>query len=186
MKLGYTCQPQFRITQHERDLVVLERIIQTLGCGNLVKPSSGRDRYDISVANIQDISTIIIPFFQNYSLYGAKSLDFLSFLEGISIMEKKGASYSLPRKLAGVAGRFGSIKVISLQYEYIQKVLKFLLFYTLVGSRLLVGVCRNLRFSRYFNIQCIEIVVIPFRSASYAYCLLLLFNVVKICRCLRT
>ena len=79
MKLGYTCQPQFRITQHERDLVVLERIIQTLGCGNIVKPSSGRDRYDISVANIKDISTIVIPFFQDYSLYGAKYLDFQSF-----------------------------------------------------------------------------------------------------------
>ena len=48
MKLGYTCQPQFRITQHERYLVVLKRIMSTMGCGNLVKPSSGRDRYDIS------------------------------------------------------------------------------------------------------------------------------------------
>jgi hypothetical protein len=40
MKLGYTCQPQFCITQHERDLVVLKRIMSTMGCGNLVKPSS--------------------------------------------------------------------------------------------------------------------------------------------------
>jgi hypothetical protein len=89
MKLGYTCQPQFRATQHERDLVVLERIIKTLGCGNIVKPSSGRDRYDISVANIKDITTIIIPFFQKYSLYGAKYLDFHDFCEGIYIIEKK-------------------------------------------------------------------------------------------------
>ena len=89
MKLGYTCQPQFRVTQHERDLVVLERIIQTLGCGNIVKPSSGRDRYDISVANIKDLATIIIPFFQEYSLYGAKYLDFQAFSEGIYIIEKK-------------------------------------------------------------------------------------------------
>lgn len=89
MKLGYTCQPQFRATQHERDLVVLERIIKTLGCGNIVKPSSGRDRYDISVANIKDITTIIIPFFQKYSLYGTKYLDFHTFCEGIYIIEKK-------------------------------------------------------------------------------------------------
>ena len=89
MKLGYTCQPQFRVTQHERDLVVLGRIIKTLGCGNIVKPSSGRDRYDISVASIKDIATIIIPFFQEYSLYGAKYLDFQAFSDGIYIIEKK-------------------------------------------------------------------------------------------------
>ena len=39
MKLGYTCQPQFRVTQHERDLIVLKRIIESLGCGTIVKPA---------------------------------------------------------------------------------------------------------------------------------------------------
>lgn len=36
MKLGYTCQPQFRVTQHERDLIVLKRIIESTGCGTIV------------------------------------------------------------------------------------------------------------------------------------------------------
>jgi len=36
MHLGYTCKPQFRITQYERDLIVLKRIIEYLGCGNLI------------------------------------------------------------------------------------------------------------------------------------------------------
>jgi len=92
MKLGFTCQPQFRVTQHERDLMVLNRIISTMGCGNIVKPSSGRDRYDISVANIKDIARIVIPelFFEKYPIYGAKYLDFQSFCKGISIIENKG------------------------------------------------------------------------------------------------
>jgi hypothetical protein len=90
MKLGFTCQPQFRVTQHERDLMVLNRIISTMGCGNIVKPSSGRDRYDISVANIKDIARIVIPFFEKYRIYGAKYLDFQSFCKGISIIENKG------------------------------------------------------------------------------------------------
>lgn len=89
-KLGYVCQPQFRITQHERDLVLLKRIIFNLGCGGLVKPSLGRDRYDISVASLSNLKDIIVPFFTSHSLYGAKSLDFCCFCEGISIMEKKG------------------------------------------------------------------------------------------------
>ncbi|KAG0632701.1 homing endonuclease [Tuber brumale] len=75
MKLGFTCQPQFH-------LMVLNRIISTMGCGNIVKPSSGRDRYDISVANIKDIVGIVIPFFEKYPMYGAKYLDFQSFCKG--------------------------------------------------------------------------------------------------------
>jgi hypothetical protein len=90
MKLGYTCQPQFRIAQHERDLVVLKRIMSTMGCGNIVKPSSGRDVYVISVSNIKDITTKVIPLFDNYPLYGAKYLDYKDFCKGISIIENKG------------------------------------------------------------------------------------------------
>ena len=89
-KLGYSCQALFRVTQHERDLIVLERIINTLGCGNVNGPYSGRDRYDISFSSIKYVSNIIIPFFKNYPLYGAKSLDFQSFCQGVSIIEKGG------------------------------------------------------------------------------------------------
>lgn len=91
MKLGYTAQPQFRTCQHERDLGVLKRIILTMGCGVIVQPSEGRDRYSTSVSSITEpLSTIVIPCFQKYPLYGAKGLDFQDFAEGISIMEKKG------------------------------------------------------------------------------------------------
>lgn len=89
IKFGYSCQPTFRVTQHERDLIVLQRIIKTLGCGNLLGPYSGRDRYDISVLNIKDISKIVIPFFHNYPLYGAKFAFFQSFCKGVSIIERK-------------------------------------------------------------------------------------------------
>jgi LAGLIDADG endonuclease len=90
MVLGYTCQPQFRITQYVRDLTVLNRIIETLRCGTLVKPSINRSEYNISVANIKDISENIIPFFKKYSLYGAKLLDFNDFSKGICIIKNKG------------------------------------------------------------------------------------------------
>ena len=49
---------------------------------NLVKPSSGRDRYDISISNIKDITTKVIPFFDNSPLYGAKYLDYKDFCKG--------------------------------------------------------------------------------------------------------
>jgi len=90
MTLGYTSQPQFRITQDNRDIIVLERIIQTLKCGILIKPYISRNEYNISVANIRDLSEIIIPFFKKYSLCGAKLLDFNDFCKGISIIKNKG------------------------------------------------------------------------------------------------
>ena len=90
MKLGHTCQPQFRVTQHERDLIVLKRIINLIGCGTIVKPSEDRDRYSISVANISDLVNIIIPLFEKYPLYGAKHEDFLYFCKGVYIIKDKG------------------------------------------------------------------------------------------------
>lgn len=90
MKLGYTCQAQFRISQHERDLIVLNRIIESIGCGTLVKPSGDRDRYSISVANISDLVNFVLPLFQNNPIYGAKGEDFLDFSKGISIIRDKG------------------------------------------------------------------------------------------------
>lgn len=90
MKLGYTCQPQFRVTQHERDLIVLKRIIESMGCGTIVRPPQDRDRYNISVANISDLINIVIPLFEKYPLSGAKSQDFLGFRQGVYIMKDKG------------------------------------------------------------------------------------------------
>lgn len=55
-------KPQFRVTQHMRDLEVLKRIIESMGCGTIVNPSEGRDRYSISVANISDLVNIVLPF----------------------------------------------------------------------------------------------------------------------------
>lgn len=90
MKLGYTCQPQFRVTQHERDLIVLKRIIDSMGCGTIVKPSGIRDRYTISVSNTLDLVNIVIPLFEKYPLYGAKHSDFLDFCKGVYIIKDKG------------------------------------------------------------------------------------------------
>jgi LAGLIDADG endonuclease len=89
MTLGYTCQPQFRITQHKRDIIILRRIIDRLNCGILIKPYKDRNEYNLSVANIKDLSEIIVPFFKKYPLYGAKSLDFNDFCKGVFIIKKK-------------------------------------------------------------------------------------------------
>lgn len=83
VNLGFKCQPQFRVTQHERYLIVLKIIIETKGCGTIVKPSGDRDRYSISVAKISDlVKELSCP------LYGAKKSIF--FCKGICIIKNKG------------------------------------------------------------------------------------------------
>jgi hypothetical protein len=96
-----------------------------MGCGVIVQPSEGRDRYSTSVSNVTEFSTIGIPFYQKYPLYGGKGLDFLYFAEGIAIMDKKG--HLTPEGLDGVKDLGGA-----LQYEYIQRVLMLILFYTVL------------------------------------------------------
>lgn len=90
MVLGYTCQPQFKIIQHEQDLFVLTKIIKELGYGNIIKPSIGRNEYNISMSNLKDLIKNIIPFFNNYPLYDAKLLDFKDFSKGVYIINNKG------------------------------------------------------------------------------------------------
>lgn len=51
IRLGYTCQPQFRIYLHERDLIVLKRIIESMECGNLINISKTKQEWNVSVSN---------------------------------------------------------------------------------------------------------------------------------------
>lgn len=73
-------QPQFRLTQHERDLILLNRIIEWLGRSAvvIVPPSSDRDRYNVNVGGLSDIVNIVIPL-PFFFMYGAKRSDFLDF-----------------------------------------------------------------------------------------------------------
>jgi hypothetical protein len=101
--LGHSCQPQFRIAQHRRDLALLQRIIETLGCGTLVTPSADRDVYGLSVSNHRALFSIIIPFFIEHPVSGAKALDFQDFCTGLSIIHRK--EHLTPAPLRGPAER---------------------------------------------------------------------------------
>ncbi|CCC14781.1 hypothetical protein SMACR_12660 [Sordaria macrospora] len=90
MTLGYTCLPQFRISQNERDLIVLKRIIECLGCGNLINVSKTKKEWVVSVSNSSQLYNTIIPFFKQYAIYGAKYEDYKDFSLGIEIISKKG------------------------------------------------------------------------------------------------
>jgi len=63
---------------------------------------------------------LVIPFFENYPIYGAKFLDFQAFCQGITIIKNKEhlTQQGLDR-----------LKDLAYSYEYLQKILMYILFF---------------------------------------------------------
>jgi hypothetical protein len=79
----------FRITQHLRDQVLINSLIDYFGCGSVVVyPKESSVVYLVN--KISDILEKIIPFFAKYPLQGAKGQDFLDWCRVARIMETKG------------------------------------------------------------------------------------------------
>jgi len=69
---------RFRITQHNRDIKLMELIIKYIGTGRLDKDNrKGNSTVNIVVGNFLDITEKIIPFFNQYLIFGVKYLDYL-------------------------------------------------------------------------------------------------------------
>jgi len=79
-KTGYLVQLRFRITQHIRDLNLMELIISELGTGWIYKYPNG-NAVTITVSNFADITNIIVPFFERYPIIGVKLYDYLDWCQ---------------------------------------------------------------------------------------------------------
>ena len=85
-KLGKAVKLKFQITQHERDIELLNLILISLNCGTLI---SNNNCKVFAVWKFEDIFNKIIPFFQNYSLHGDKRLNYLDFVEVAHLIKDK-------------------------------------------------------------------------------------------------
>lgn len=68
----------FQITQHCRDSLILQKIVDYLSCGRVALRST-KLANDYLVTTLADIESIIIPFFQKYPLLSVKQLNYLDF-----------------------------------------------------------------------------------------------------------
>ncbi len=75
-KIGYRVQLRFRITQHIRDIKLMESIMLLLGSGSIYKYPK-QSAINITIMNSSDISNKIIPFFNEYPIMGVKLYDYL-------------------------------------------------------------------------------------------------------------
>ena len=67
-KIGYRVQLRFRISQHERDIKLMECLIKYLGTGKLYKYPGGKPAVVLTIFKFSDITNIIIPYFKQNSL----------------------------------------------------------------------------------------------------------------------
>jgi hypothetical protein len=70
-KTGYRVQLRFRITQHIRDIKLMQSIISKLGCGAMYKYPKQK-AVSIVVVDFSNITNIIIPLFDKYPIQGVK------------------------------------------------------------------------------------------------------------------
>lgn len=85
-KKRYDISLRFTITQHNRDLFLLEGLINYLGCGRC---SPSRNEATFIVSKFSDISNKIIPLFNEYPLIGTKQANYLDFLKVVELMRTK-------------------------------------------------------------------------------------------------
>jgi hypothetical protein len=86
MKLGWQVLPEFRIVQHEKDEILLQKICNTLGCGKVVVNHG--DRKELRVRGVENLNKVV-KFFQENQLQTRKRKNFELFAEIISLMNEK-------------------------------------------------------------------------------------------------
>jgi hypothetical protein len=76
----------FQITQHVRDIHLMENVIKFLDCGRLYEYREG---VDLRVTKILDVTGKIIPLLEEYPLQGVKLKDYLYFKEIAFLIKNK-------------------------------------------------------------------------------------------------
>ena len=90
MSLGWQVLPEFRIVQHEKDKILLEKIRDYFGFGSV--EINRRDkcgtRMEFRVRGLENLNKLI-DFFKIHKLQTSKRKDFEIFSEVINLMNKK-------------------------------------------------------------------------------------------------
>jgi len=88
-KTGWCVQSCFQISLHSRDLDLLLQL-QKYFCGiGSISKGKTRNSVNYSVSGIKDLTTVIIPHFDNFPLLTQKRADFLLFKQIVVLMNKK-------------------------------------------------------------------------------------------------
>lgn len=84
-KIVQRVQLRFRITQHDRDIKLMELIIKYIVSGQIYKYLK-KSAVSLTIVKFSDITNTIIPFFCKNSLLGVKLLDFQDWCKIAKLM----------------------------------------------------------------------------------------------------
>ena len=84
-RIGHRILLRFRILQHERDLKLMELLIKYLGTGKIEKDPRNPVVF-LTIYKISDITTKIIPFFEQNPLLGVKQFDYFDWRKIANLM----------------------------------------------------------------------------------------------------
>lgn len=90
-KTNFKLQLMFRISQHIRDIELLNLIISYFNSGIIIldnRTTRTNITANYTITKFNDIYTILIPFFKKYPLMGIKQLDFIDFCKVAELMNK--------------------------------------------------------------------------------------------------
>lgn len=79
----------FSITQQVRDLNLFHIIQSFLGCGVIENKPNRPNEVNYIVTKLNDITNVIIPFFQSHPIMGVKALDLKDFVKATTLIENK-------------------------------------------------------------------------------------------------
>ena len=87
-KAGYAVSLSFSLSQHLKDIELLERLSLFLDCG-VVRRSSNRGTAELVITKSSDLNQKVIPLLLKFKLSGVKLLDFERFKEVSLLIENK-------------------------------------------------------------------------------------------------
>jgi hypothetical protein len=87
-KAGYAVSLVFSLSQDLRDLELLNRLVNYLGCG-IVREHPNRNTAELIITKNEDINLKLIKFLRKFPLSGVKLLDFERFKQVSFLIENK-------------------------------------------------------------------------------------------------
>jgi len=83
------CKLRFTITQHSKDIFLLENLRKIFNCGAVRGRSLKSSVLDLKVSKFSDIYDKVLPIFSKYPLRGAKKKDFQDFYKVAELIYNK-------------------------------------------------------------------------------------------------
>lgn len=94
-KLGYSVQLLFQITQHDRDLSLLESFIEYFGCGRIEKDPRGTLAH-FRITSLDSLYSMLLPVLDEYPLQSIKFLNYQDFRQIVCLMKNIYPSSNYP------------------------------------------------------------------------------------------